>query len=134
MSGKPHPKQFSNLIIEAHWTDNPKPQLVLDHVRRREQALSEAQRQRAKLPRSGNHIKAAVIDAMRASRAEGRELADFIAAARDRTVEGIVEFTLDDDGKYSIVCHDIPEERLVAVSTLAHWWTEAGKPKKKKDR
>ena len=66
---------------------------------------------------------------MRASRNEGRELGDFIDAANAGNVDGIDEFTPDDDGAYSILYRGIAKEKLVTRSTLEKWWTAAGKKK-----
>lgn len=125
-------KQPSGLIIETHWS--PDKHVVVDRVRYRERALSDAQSERAKLPRTGNPIKAFTMKAMSQWKADGKASSDFIDAAKNGSINGIDELSLEDDGRYSIVCRDIAGEKLVSKSTLAHWWTEANKPKKKKDR
>ncbi|HTV76655.1 MAG TPA: hypothetical protein VMF03_00225 [Steroidobacteraceae bacterium] len=71
-------------------------------------------------------VREKVIGAMHASRTEDKELTDFLDAAKAGSIDGIEEFTLDDDGKYSIVCCGIPGEKLVKLSTLQKWWTAAG--------
>lgn len=103
-------------------------------MRRASERASKAQSQKAARPRPKKGLtgRSITIQAMRASRAEGRSLDQFISAAEQGSVQGLeLSFAEGPDRQaasrsYHIDCA-APEGSPVTRRTLYSWWTEAGK-------
>lgn len=97
-----------------------------DHVKLRKQDQSA----RARRPRSGDQLRTAMVEIMRAARQrDGQTLAAFLTAATEGNINGCTVEAADTEDRRSIECAVVPNKRKrVAYSTLESWWTEAATP------
>ena len=96
---------------------------AVDEISRENQSVRAAKPRAKKAPTQRSET----INVMRRSRAEGRELNDFLSAAEEGSIDGVTisPARLVGVRKYEIECN-AAYGNPVSPRTLAEWWTEAG--------